>query len=200
MVDYIEHNPISPYMWKRDVGRGTDMVLVVGDTVLDVECKANYAPLYQSWILRDHIPRFMVDDVPYRIILTNNKEWYSRECRMLLSSNRISLMDLPQLLRLICTIRGVTNIVSYVYYNEGYTKSYRGSGIVRGVKCVKKETSASYQGKVWGGKAPLPATLRRLNQSVMDAPIAIHHCFNHTNVGNDPSLIRYSNIQRISLS
>jgi len=136
-----------------------------------VECKANYAPLFKSWIERDHIPRFQMGAVNYKVILTNGKRWYSRECKRLLGEHGILLLNLRGLIRLIRSIgRRVTNTVGNSVIGVNYTKGYTGVGRVCGVvlcvKCVKKEDKASCQGKIERGKAPLPTTLRCLKDTL----------------------------------
>ena len=118
-VEYVKHNPVNPVEWKRDVSKGSDMLLYVNDTFIDVECKSNYAPVYRSWVERSHLPRFMVKDIRYKVILTNNKQWYGDECKALYKEHGVLLLDMDGLLNLIQWIKGVTSSITNVMYSRG---------------------------------------------------------------------------------
>ena len=117
-VKLIEHNPIEPEAWVRRIENGADIAVAVGEKeFVEVECKANYAPVYPSWIMRDYIPRF-ISGAERKVVVTNNKNMFSRECLELLGRYGILLMSLDELIRYVKALGVTSDMLSIASDND----------------------------------------------------------------------------------
>ena len=123
-------NPSDPDEWIRNIGRGADIRLIIGTTLVSVECKSNNAPIYESYVERDYIPRFIEDvDVGLRFILTDNILWYTPAIVKLLLDHHIVVITLPTLLRLVKRLLSLPSITNRVGYGGSVYCYYEGVGV-----------------------------------------------------------------------
>jgi len=122
-------NPQTFEEWKKNKGKGADIIL----SIAEVECKFLTKKVYPSWILKDYVTRFKFNR-KYAIVVVNYKWFIPSNCRKLLYSYHIKVMDKYEFLWFIVDLFKKAN--KFVYklpstLNLNYLESHHNGLIVK---------------------------------------------------------------------